>query len=250
MNSNTVAFRGVSQVCEAYESNDMPVWAICSGKELMFCDPGAKDTSEGRMTLESTLKRLQQGGTRAILSLRVYETAPGGSIKSNTVWDRSFGFKLYDDEEFGPYETGRRSLAREAQDKIDKMEAELEIIKAQMKEAEEEAEPEKLSGVEGVLAGIMGMPGIKEFLSAKLIGFVNTIVPMGGTGMPAGIAGIEGPLPAKANVLKPGQEAKVNQALNILCALDPLLGDHLLGVASIAQADQGQYNFLIGMLKK
>lgn len=252
MRSTTVAFRGTKQVVDAYIANDMSSWAICNGKDIMFaqvCDT----VDDGQTLLMEILKKMQNGGSRASFTLRVYEVSGNEKINSATPFSRSFPFALYSDDEYSPYESGRQSYAGQAQEKIDKLEAELEILKIQMKEAEEDREPEKLSGVEGVLAGIMGMPGIKEFLSAKLIGFVNAIVPMTNNNMPGGIAGIQGPASEQrgvVNVLEPGQDAKVNQALNILCTMDPLLGDHLLGVAAIAESSPSQYNFLIGMLKK
>jgi hypothetical protein len=87
------------------------------------------------------------------------------------------------------------------------------------------------------------MPGVKQALAMKVVGFVNTILPMGQK-QPAQVAGLE-----QKSVLQPGQPEKVQQAINLLCTLDPMLGDHLLGVAAIAQNNPGQYSMLVGMLK-
>ena len=246
MRSSTVAFRGVNQVVAAYGNNDMPAWSIWSGKEMMFAFC-TDDIEEGKEMLRTTLKDLYNGGSEAQFALRVYEDMPAtGKIKSNTPWDRSFSFVLYGDEEYSPYRAGRMSYSKEADEKIQAMQKEIDDLKLALLEAEEPEE--KPDGINGIIAGIMEMPGIKQALAAKLAGFINTVIPFGGNPQPAAVAGLpEGNQPIPS-LLDAEQQAKVQQAINVLCTKDAKLGDHLMKIAEIALSNIKQYNGMVAML--
>jgi hypothetical protein len=247
MRSTTVAFRGVNQVVSAYANNDMPAWSIWSGKEMMFAYC-TDDVEEGKNMLRATLKDLFEGGSEAQFSLRVYEDAPtGGKIKSNTPWDRSFSFVLYGDEEYSPYRQGRMSYSKEADEKIQLLQGEIDALKLQLAEAEETEE--KPEGISGILSGIMEMPGIKQALAAKLAGFINSVIPFNGP-VPAAVAGLPSATPGQPipSLLDSVQQAKVQQAINVLCTKDAKLGDHLVKLAEMAVSNIKQYNGLAAML--
>jgi hypothetical protein len=253
MRSTTVVFRGRKQVVDAYMLNDMPCWAIASGKVIMFADDEADSVDDGAATLDGTLAKLVQGGSRAQFELRVYEDLKKGEkIMNNTPFPRGFNFVLYDNEagEFDPFQNGRVSYAREADEKIEKLNAEIQVLKMRLDEdGEEEPEPPKLTGVEGMIAGILKMPGVQQALQAKLVGLIHKIIPMNTGAEPSAVAGVPDQQGAGVSILQPGQPEKLQQAVDILCTRDELLGDHLLAIAKIAVSDPNQYKFLIGMLK-
>jgi hypothetical protein len=248
-----MVFRGSGQVVGAYVANDMPAWAICNGRDIMFASEDT-DLTEGEASLREALEMIKKGGSKAIFTLRCYELDGKVKILSNTPYPRAIPFTVFDDEEeMAPYDQRGNRYVREVQDRLaaqDKLIAELRL---QLEEAEEEQE--KPEGINGFLAGIMEDPMMKQTLVQALAGIVHKIIPMRTAQGSAAVAGIEPPpqpgshQATLTSVLEPGQPEKVQQAINLLCCKDPKLGDHLMGVANIAMTDIGRYNFIVGMLK-
>jgi hypothetical protein len=257
MRSSTVAFRGTKQVVGAYRANDMAPWAICSGKDIMFAFE-EDDMEQGAQMLEEMLRKMEEGGSMAVYHLLTYEMAdlgPSKKIKSNTPITRSFPFKIWyndgqADDNYGPTYQGRRQLQAEAEERVKKLEDEIKYLKDRIESEEQQEEEERPGGIAGIISGFMEMPGMKEALTAKLVGFVNEkIFPMK-QNRPAAVAGIQAPPDVEAqSILTPEQQTRAQNALNLLCTLDPMLGDHLEKIARIAVENPGQYNWLVGMLK-
>ena len=252
MRSNSVAFRGVGQVVEAYKANDIGPWAICTGmgkvQDVMFAYE-QDDVEAGGQMLEECLKRMKAGSSSASYSLRTYKLKANEEIQSNTAWCRSFPFKLYneEDEDYSPFEAGRRHYQREADAQIKALQEQLDILKKQLEEDEEE--DEKPEGVAGFVHGIFNDPTMKPIIMQAIAGFVSKIVPMP-AGRPAAVAGIGNGSQTEPlqSVLENGQPEKVQQAINLLCTQDSKLGDHLLKLADISIKNPGQFQILLGML--
>jgi hypothetical protein len=249
MRSNTVAFRGVGQVVEAYKSNDIGPWAICNGSgkvmDIMFAYE-EDDVAAGAEMLSEILKRMQAGSSSASFALRTYKLKAGEDIMSNTAWYRSFSFKLYEDEEFSPFDAGRSHYAKQADEKIRLLQEQIDLMKKQMEQDEEE--DEKPEGVAGIVYGIFNDPIMKPIFMQAVAGIVSKIVPM--PARPAAVAGIGNGAQAEPmqSVLESGQPEKVQQAINLLCTQDAKLGDHLLKLADISIKNPGQFQSLLGML--
>jgi hypothetical protein len=245
-----MVFRGCGQVLGAYTANDMPSWAICNGKDIMFASEES-DMAQGEGSLRECLDLIKKGGSKAIFTLRVYEFEGKVKILSNTPFSRAIPFTVFDDEEdLAPYDQRRRGYMREVEDRLQSQDKQILELKEQLAEAEEQEEKPK--GINGFLAGVMESPQGQAMFWNVIGAIVSKIVPMGGQMQPAAVAGIgqaqEEP-ETLVSVLEPGQPDKVQQAINVLCTKDPRLGDHLLAVANIAREDQARYNFLISMLK-
>jgi hypothetical protein len=245
-----MVFRGSGQVLGAYVANDMPSWAICNGKDIMFASEES-DLTEGEASLRDCLELIKKGGSKAIFTLRVYEFEGKGKILSNTPFSRAIPFTVFDDEEeLAPYDQRRRGYMREVDERLQLQDRQILELKAQLAEAEEQEEKPK--GIGGFLAGVMESPQGQQLFWNVIGGIVSKIVPMNTMNQPAAVAGIGGVgeeekvLPS---VLEPGQPEKVQQAIDLLCTADPKLGDHLLAVAGIAMEDPSRYKFLISMLK-
>jgi hypothetical protein len=251
MRSNSVAFRGVGQVVEAYTANDIAPWAIVTGagkvQDVMFAYEG-DDVTEGASMLNECLKRMKAGSSSASYSLRTYKLKSGAEIESNTVWCRSFPFKLYneEDEDYSPFEAGRRHYQRQADEQIKALQEQIDLLKKMQEDREDEVD-EKPEGIAGVVYGIFNDPIMKPVFMNALAGIVSKIVPM--QARPAAVAGINnGSDDPVQSVLEQGQPEKVQQAINILCTQDPKLGDHLLKLADISLKNPGQFQHLLGML--
>ena len=248
MKSTAVVFRGIAQVLDAYEANDIGPWALIIGNDV-FCAYSENSVEAGKAMLDETLRRLHAGNSRATFDLRVYKIKPDQDILSNTPHLRAFKFSLYEDSDQTPFEHGRRQASMMYDSKLEAMTKEIAELKAALSAAETGQDEEKPNSVNGMIAGILELPNVKQALSMKLVGLIDKIVPMnlgGSSARPAAIAGIEG---GGGSLLDVDQQMKVQQAVNILCSRDAKLGDHLLGVANIAVTNPEQYTMLIRMLK-
>lgn len=249
MRSNSVAFRGVGQVVEAYKANDIAPWAIVTGmgkvQDIMFAFE-ENDTESGASMLEECLKRMKAGSSSASYSLRTYKLKAGQEIESSTAWCRSFPFKLYDEDDgdYSPFEAGRRHYQRQADEQIKALQEQIDLLKKAQEEQDEE-EDEKPEGIAGIVHGIFNDPSMKPIIMNAIAGLVSKVVPM--SARPAAVAGI-GDAAVLPSVLEAGQPEKVQQAINVLCTQDAKLGDHLMKLADISMSNPKQFNMLIGML--
>jgi hypothetical protein len=251
MRDDAVAFRGRKQVVEAYAANGMAPWGIVHGKELMFAHE-CLTIEDGEGMLTQTLERLHQGMSKAVFELRVYKLKKGEEILSNTPHARAFRFRLYSEEDPSPFDLARTVVNRQAQEEIDALKLQLKQLQDRLDQEEliEEEEDEPMT-LNKMISGVIEMPGVKAALQDKLIGFIQSVVPMRNNNpRPAAVAGIEPAQPPQPGqvVLLPGQMEKIQQAINQLATKDPTLGDHLLGVARIATDSPDKYKWLVGML--
>jgi hypothetical protein len=250
MRDDAVAFRGRKQVVDAYIANGMAPWGIVHGKELMFAHE-CISVEEGEGMLTQTLQRLHEGMSKAVFELRVYKLRKGEEILSNTAHARAFRFRLYSEEDPSPFDLARTVVNRQAQEEIDAMKLQLKQLQDRMDQDKVEVEEEEEGmSIGKVISGVIEMPGVKAALQDKLVGFIQSIVPLRSNNpRPAAVAGVE-PVPTGQGqvVLETGQIEKVQQAINQLATRDPVLGDHLLKVAKIATDNPGKYNMLVGML--
>jgi hypothetical protein len=233
----------------------MPAWAICNGKDIMFASEDT-DMAEGEASLSEALEMLKRGGSKGIFTLRVYELEGKAKILSNTPYPRAIPFTVFNDEDdLAPYDQRRIGYMREVDERLQMQDKQIADLKVKLEEAEDEAEAmkERPKGINGFLAGVMESPQGQAMFWNVIGSIVSKIVPMRNAGS-AAVAGIDQPPVEQedrvlTSVLEPGQPEKVQQAINVLCAKDPKLGDHLLAVANIACTDPGRYDFMISMLK-
>lgn len=248
MRSNAIQFRGVDQVLEAYEMNDMSSWSIWNGPDLMFASE-SDDIDSGADLLKQSIAMLQKGGSDAAYTLKVYKDPPG-EIKSNTPYSRAFKFALFDGEgSRSPQATRTNNVLGAINDRFQEMQtAILDRVLAKIDhEDEEDAKPEKAPGLMGVINGMLENPQIQMLVANKLGALIT-----GWLGIPSGPQAVAGIEPSANNEPPPplseDQETKIDQALEILAARDPELGDHLLKIAAIARDTPGKYQMYITML--
>jgi hypothetical protein len=243
--SNAVQFRGIPLALQAYQSNDIAPFALCMGKQMLYTYEG-NDIVEGSNELKAFLKMLEQGGGEGYYTLQVYKLKEGEEIKSGTDFSRSFNFTIFDDTtSLSPYGMAKNSFRMEIQGQIDELR---EVVLALAKAKDEPEEKPEMSGIGKIANEIWDHPDMKNAIISRVVGFVQKIMPMGNTNtLPAGMAGVEGQQPMQS-ILDQDQVNKVQQALNVLCAKDPKLGDNLLKVANLIMSDPRKYNMALTML--
>jgi hypothetical protein len=265
MRSTTIVFRGIAQVVEAYTANDTAAWAIVNGNDILAAD--APDTVDhGAKLLEEALRRLHAGNCRASFDLRVYKCKPGTDIDMTMKHHRAFRFALYGEEEYTPYEAGRKRALAEAEGRYLQLEQEIAELKKALaeKDSEEVEELDAMAGINKFFETPLG-----RMIQPRIAGLIERVIPFpAAPPRPAQVAGIgdqlsrmaEGPQsqtmqqpPPPAgpgpSLLDGEQLAKAQSAIAVLCSRDPKLGDHLEKLARIAVENPGQYSMLAGMLK-
>jgi hypothetical protein len=112
-----------------------------------------------------------------------------------------------------------------------------QIAALQMKLDQEDDEDEEDEPEEGGLAGFMKNPAIQNMLIQQLTGmFMPTTK----------VTNVAGVMDGAAT----DQDAKIDEAIEVLKQFDANLGDDLLLLAEMALNDKQQFNFLLKMLRK
>jgi hypothetical protein len=213
---------------KAYDRVDVPAWSLANGKDIIFSYSGT-DQAEGAQMLQQALEMLADNESQAILSLRVYDDHDGRKITNKTEWTNSFPFALFDPEDGMVHQPRGKSqlLAR------------IDALEKQLAETEEE----KPAGFMGKIGAILDRPEIQDRLMSTVIGMVQNI--FGQTNKPAAMGSVPGQQPPAAapagdtqgsnfDKLSADQQEKIKQAMEVLMARDPQLGDHLLKLAQMS----------------
>jgi hypothetical protein len=122
-----VQFRGIDTVLKAYENRNCPAWSLWVAKQFLFKYEGST-VEDAKGNLEETLAMIEENGSTAIYTLKIYEDLKQGQkITEKMECHGSFNFRLQDD----PNEYRRGSNALESkinalQKRIDEYEAEEE----------------------------------------------------------------------------------------------------------------------------
>jgi hypothetical protein len=242
---SAVMFRGLKQVMKAYMANEIAAWSIWCGKSMPFRYEG-DDLTEGGQQLKQAINMLKEGGSEAGYQLRVYDHLPSGKILSNTPDNGSFSFGLFDyDGEKSPYQQRTNSVLGAVNDKLEAFQAAWmeKILDKVKQDEEEEAQPAKPGGMMGFVGAMLDNPQIQGMLMQKIFGWLNP-----GERMPGAIGGIDQGQPAEPVSVSQEQLDKLNEAIDILIAHDPNIGDHLQKIARIARDEPGKYKMFAAML--
>lgn len=247
MAQEAVHFRGIDNTLNAYSKNDVIPWAIVSQKEIMFsCPPECYDDQEGALEALRGVLEMLAPGSGCKYTLQVYKIGGNELIRgnelilSNTPHYRGFKFSLDQYADLSPYSLNRNTFATAMGDKVDKLEAMIVSMMERMEHPPEQEKPE-VSKIGAMLNGIIDNPDIQKAIGMKIAGLFGLSLP------PAKVAGMQPP-PSGESLLVPDQAAKVQQALDQLCRLDPKLGDHLLALAKIARETPAKYTMYASML--
>lgn len=229
--SAAVQFYGQDAVIMAAKNRDCPRWAMFSGRQFLFKHEGT-DPENSLNFLDEILSTLDKSGSVATYTLKFYEEP--GKIKENTPCDGSFNFRLVEEEERQQRRVLYNQMPSEIMKRLDAIEAR-QIAQEEEDDEDEEPQPNTLNGV---LVGLLKEPAKIE----QMIGLAKMI--FGGKSAPAGIGNIPAQPPAEG-----AEDQKIAEAIAILKANDPRLGDHLLKLAAIATSNKASFDFLLKTLE-
>lgn len=239
MATRTIAdFHGIDQVCEAFEHNGIPFWAVWNGSNCLCANDEVSDMQSATDLLRDFLSRLSPA-TNNTYHLKIYKDLPDGGITEKTVASRGAGFRLFE-LPGGPLEYMQNKwqkksevlqLNSQANNEIMTRLAAIEQKLTEEQEEEEEEEPAKPEGVMGMINGLVEKPEIQ----AAIIAWVSRLITP-----PAKVSAL-GSVPSSGSL---------EDSLAILKKADPNLETDLALLAKMAQEQPGQFSFLLSMLRK
>ena len=241
--SKAVQFRGIKNVVKAYENKKVPAWALFQGSQFLEKYEGS-ETDEGAQLLKDYLSALdQRSNDMNTYTLCVYEDPAGGKINSATKFDASFNFRLVDTIEDhlqskvgGLYEERLAGIEKTLTDTCRAREPEPPSVKEQMYAA---------------LGKLLEHPQIQQVIVGKVLMLVDSLgETVGSIFKRPNQVGAIGTVATtnEVNTDVQTENARLQEAVNILVTVDGKLGTNLLKLAQIAKADPKKYELLISML--
>lgn len=237
----SVQFRGIDNAVKAYENMEIPRWGLFQGSQFLMKYNGT-NMKEGAELLEQYLNALDlRSADTNTYTLCIYDTAD--KINSATKYDASFNFRLVDN--INEYQAGKTGFL---ENRIAGIEQKLNDV---LDPAQDEpAELTPTQQIWATVGKILEHPQIQQALAQKMVGVIEGLSNTLGGVFKQPVAAIgSAPAAVAPNTTIQDENAKLQQAVNILVTIDPQLGTHLLQLAQVAAADPEKYNTLIGMLK-
>jgi hypothetical protein len=230
--ANKAQLIGIRQVLDWFTSEDLPYFVLLDSKNQIVCsNKNNSDIDEIADKLKRDLMPFEQNKTSEVLTLKVFDKPFKDVKKDDATACRHF--RAFD--EYVGY------LGKVENIQNDRMMQMLESINARLgaleevEEDEKEEEVKQDTGLMGLIDTALKSEEMKGMLINGFMGLANKFIQPKTTAL----AGI----PEE-------QDAKILQAVEILKKHDNILGDDLLKLANIADNDNGQFNFLLSMLRK
>lgn len=229
--ANKAQLVGTRQVLDWFTSEGLPYYAIMDSKAIFSSNRNNDDIDEVADKLKRDLLAFEQNKNSDVLTIKVFEKPFRDAKKDDGTATRYI--RLFD--EYVGY------LGRVENTQNDRMLQILETINARLaaletvEEDEEEEEIKQDNGLMGLIDHALKSEEMKGMLINGFMGLANKFIQPKTTAL-AGIS--------------EEQDAKIAQAIELLKQHDNILGDDLLKLASIAVNDNGQFNFLLSMLRK
>jgi hypothetical protein len=228
--ANKAQLVGTRQVLDWFTNEGLPYYAIMDSKAIFSSNRNNDDIDEVADKLKRELLAFEQNKNSDVLTIKVFEKPFKDAKKEDGAATRYV--RLFD--EYVGY------LGRVENTQNDRMMQILETINARLAaletvEEDEEEEVKQDTGLMGLIDTALKSEEMKGMLINGFMGLANKFIQPKTTAL----AGI----PEE-------QDAKIAQAIETLKQHDNILGDDLLKLASIADNDNVQFNFLLSMLRK
>jgi len=230
--ANKAQLVGTRQVLDWFTNEGLPYYAIMDSKAIFSSNRNNDDIDEAADKLKRELLAFEQNKNSDILTIKVFEKPfrdakkeDGAATRYVRLFDEYVGY-------MGRVENVQNDRMMQILETINARLAALETVE---EDEEEEEEVKQDTGLMGLVDTALKSEQMKEMLINGFMGLANKFIQPKTTAL----AGI----PEE-------QDAKIAQAIELLKQHDNILGDDLLKLASIAEQDNGQFNFLLSMLRK
>jgi hypothetical protein len=237
----SVQFYGIDKALQAYDNQEVPAWGLFQGGQFLAKYDGP-DMNAGGELLKQFLLSIEtgyNGNANTTYTLCVYESLKGEKITSKTPFSGSFNFQLV--ERMQAHGANMQSQAEQIGKIIDERLAAHGI--GGVDDNEEDEEP---AGPWAAIGKMLEHPQIREAIATRAIGLMDRFL---GSSSSPGQSYQQAPAAAMGAVTMSQEEIdRCNQAIQMLAAVDPELGSHLMRLAEVATVDPAKYKNLISML--
>jgi hypothetical protein len=239
-NPNNVFLTGSQKVMDWYDQNAKTCfWSITDTKGDIVFYNADNDENVSRDHLEANIKSAEAAGMDCTFILRIHPRAPKGGYfvnSSEKMIITKFRPVSYETSSMQPVNNMQMGYANNHLiGELNSLKSQISALQMKLDEEDEEDEEEP---EEGGIAGFFKNPQIQNMLLQTLQGFL----------MPATtkVTNMAGVMDGAAT----DQDAKIDEAIEVLKQFDANLGDDLLLLAEMALNDKQQFNFLLKMLRK
>jgi len=228
---------GVNSVLHWFENNaDTPYFSVWDKKTMLFQN-SADDMEVALQKLSDNISAAEQNGYNDVLILKLHpKKEKSGYVTDKSETIASFTFRPAELPQYQPYQqyAQNNSNSNAILEKLTGIESRLNAIEEE--EIEEEVEQPK--GIAGYVETLLQNEQIQSAMAGLVTNFLGKILAPKISNQMA-LAGI----PEE-------QDEKILLAINILKQHDEFLGDDLIKLSEMAVSNNGQFNFLLSMLRK
>lgn len=185
--NNYSDLRTLDAVMKMFDQQNTPFYEVYQGKDLKFDSiDHAEDMEDAREFLEQQLKAIEHFGSAAQFKINFYRNATEKGKLENLKASNTFKLNEQGVVPVGSYwdqrnnslgAVGPKSELQEIKEMLVAQQSQINALLEDPDEDEEEEQPGAVGGVMGMLAGMLNNPAVQEAIAAKIIGFVNTIIP-------------------------------------------------------------------------
>jgi len=229
--ANKAQLVGTRQILDWFTSEGLPYYAIMDKTNIFSSNKSNDDIDEVAEKLQKDLLQFEGNKNSEVLLFKVFEKPykdakkdDGAACRHIRLFDEYIGF-------LGNIQNKNDDRMLQMLESINTRIAALETVD----EDDEDEEPKQDNGLMGLIDTALKSEEMKGLLINGFMGLANKFIQPKTTAL----AGI----PEE-------QDEKITQAIELLKQHDNILGDDLLKLASIAVNDNGQFNFLLSMLRK
>jgi hypothetical protein len=224
---------GTRQILDWFTSEDLPYYAIMNSTTVFSTNTVNDNIDEVAEKLKSELLQFEGNKNSEVLTIKLFEKPFKITTVLKDIGNATRYIRLFDEYVgfLGNIQNKNDDRMLQMLESINTRLAALETIE----EDEEDEEVKQDTGLMGLIDTALKSEEMKGMLINGFMGLANKFIQPKTTAL----AGI----PEE-------QDAKILQAVEILKKHDNILGDDLLKLANIADNDNGQFNFLLSMLRK
>jgi hypothetical protein len=238
-NPNNVFLTGTNKVMEWYDQNAKTCyWSITDTKGSVVFYNADNDENLSRDHLEANIRSAETAGLDCTFILRIHPKAPkeGYFVKNSPeMIVTKFRPVAYEQTSIQPVNNMQMGYANQNLiGEISVLKSQIAALQMQLQDEDEEDEEEP---EQGGLAGFFSNPVMQNILIQQLQGMFMPTTKV------TNVAGV-------MDGTQTNQDAKIDEAIEILKQFDANLGNDLLLLAEMALNDKQQFNFLLKMLRK
>lgn len=233
--ANKAQLVGTRQILDWFTNEGLPYYAIMDKNVIFSSNKSNDDIDEVIEKLRKDLTAFEQNKNSDVLTFKVFEKPYRDAKKDDGTACRYV--RLFD--EYVGYVgmiENKTNVQMQMIEALEKINNRLEKLELQDSEDDDEIEESTTqSGIVGLIDEALKNEQMKSLLINGFMGLANRFIQPKTTAL----AGIP-----------EDQDIKILQAVETLKKYDNNLGDDLLKLADIAEKDNGQFNFLLSMLRK